>query len=119
MLTFFAVGLHRGVAARVRGSVVGPALLAVAGIALVLAGFKTDPALSEGPQTWLRHTAATLLLNRGVHPKYVQHMLGHASISITLDRYSHWMPSMGRATAAAAMDAALEAPDEATDEASG
>ena len=64
MLTFFAVGLHRGVAARVRGSVVGPALLAVAGIALVLAGFKTDPSLSEGPQTWhgLIHGLAFLLL---------------------------------------------------------
>ena len=52
----------------------------------------------------LRHSAATLA--RGTHPKYVQHMLGHASINITLDKYSHWMPSMGRATAAA-MDAAL------------
>ena len=46
-------------------------------------------------------------------------MLGHSSITMTLDRYSHWIPSMGRATAAA-MDAALEAPGEATaDEASG
>jgi integrase len=53
------------------------------------------------------------------HPKLVQHLLGHASITTTLDTYSHWIPSMGRATAAA-MDAALEAPDEATtDEASG
>ena len=33
------------------------------------------------------------------HPKYVQHLLGHASIRLTLDRYSHWMPSMGRNTA--------------------
>ena len=67
----------------------------------------------------LRHTAATLLLSRGVHPTLVQHLLGHASITMTLDRYSHWMPSMGRATAAA-MDEALEVPDEATmDEASG
>jgi len=44
----------------------------------------------------LRHTCATLLLGRGVHPKLVQHLLGHASITETLDRYSHWIPSMGR-----------------------
>ena len=54
----------------------------------------------------LRHTFATLLLTRGVHPTYVQRALGHASVKITLDRYSHWMPSMGRATAEA-IDAAL------------
>jgi integrase len=54
----------------------------------------------------LRHTFATLLLARGVHPTYVQRALGHASVKITLDRYSHWMPSMGRATAEA-IDAAL------------
>ena len=65
----------------------------------------------------LRHTAATLLLARGVHPKLVQHLLGHASITMTLGRYSHWMPSMGRATATA-MDEALDG-DEATGEASG
>jgi integrase len=47
----------------------------------------------------LRHTCATLLLGRGVHPKMVQHLLGHGSIQLTLDRYSHWIPSMGRATA--------------------
>jgi integrase len=54
----------------------------------------------------LRHTAATLLLSEGVHPKLVQHLLGHASISMTLDRYSHWVPSMGTHTASA-MDVAL------------
>ena len=54
----------------------------------------------------LRHTYATLLLARGVHPTYVQKSLGHSSIAMTLDRYSHWMPSMGRATAEA-IDAAL------------
>jgi integrase len=54
----------------------------------------------------LRHTCATLLLGRGVHPKLVQHLLGHASITMTLDRYSHWMPSMGR-HAADGMDEAL------------
>jgi curved DNA-binding protein CbpA len=44
----------------------------------------------------LRHTCATLLLGRGVHPKLVQHLLGHASITLTLDRYSHGIPSMGK-----------------------
>ena len=37
----------------------------------------------------LRHTAATLLLAQGVHPKIAQEMLGHANIAVTLDRYSH------------------------------
>jgi integrase len=47
----------------------------------------------------LRHTYATLLLARGTHPTYVQRSLGHASVQLTLDRYSHWMPSMGKNTA--------------------
>ena len=54
----------------------------------------------------LLHTCATLLLSRGTHPKLVQHLLGHASIQLTLDRYSHWIPSMGR-HAAEGMDEAL------------
>jgi integrase len=53
----------------------------------------------------LRHTCATLLLSRGVHPKFVQELLGHATIAITLDTYSHVMPSMGDATARAMEDA--------------
>jgi integrase len=47
----------------------------------------------------LRHNYATLLLARGTHPTYVQKSLGHSSVQLTLDRYSHWMPSMGRNTA--------------------
>lgn len=47
----------------------------------------------------LRHTHATLLLQKGVHPKIVQERLGHASISMTLDTYSHVMPSMQREAA--------------------
>jgi integrase len=54
----------------------------------------------------LRHTAATLLLGRGVNPKIVSEMLGHASIGITLDTYSHVLPTMQQ-SAAAEMDAAL------------
>jgi integrase len=42
----------------------------------------------------LRHTCATLLLSRNVHPKYVQELLGHANIAITLDTYSHVIPGM-------------------------
>jgi integrase len=41
-----------------------------------------------------RHTCATLLLSKGVHPKLVQELLGHATISITLDTYSHVLPGM-------------------------
>ena len=42
----------------------------------------------------LRHTAATILLSQGVHPKVVQERLGHAQIAMTLDIYSHVLPSM-------------------------
>lgn len=44
----------------------------------------------------LRHTAATLLLREGVHPKIVAELLGHSAISITLDTYSHVAPDMAR-----------------------
>ena len=44
----------------------------------------------------LRHTAATLLLGQGVHPKIVSEMLGHSQIAITLDLYSHVTPTMQR-----------------------
>lgn len=44
----------------------------------------------------LRHTAATLLLGEGVHPKVVQERLGHSQISVTLDTYSHVLPTMQR-----------------------
>ncbi len=52
----------------------------------------------------LRHTCATLLLSKGVHPKFVQELLGHATISITLDRYSHVIPAMGDQTKKAMED---------------
>lgn len=42
----------------------------------------------------LRHTAATLLLLAGENPKVVQERLGHSSISLTIDTYSHVLPSM-------------------------
>ena len=42
----------------------------------------------------LRHTCATLLLSKNINPKVVSEMLGHSSISITLDIYSHLLPDM-------------------------
>ncbi len=53
----------------------------------------------------LRHTCATLLLSKGTHPKFVQELLGHATVAITLDTYSHIMPGMGDQTARAMQDA--------------
>ena len=52
----------------------------------------------------LRHAHATLLLLQGVHPKIVSERLGHASIGITLDTYSHVLPSL-QSQAADAFDA--------------
>jgi integrase len=46
-------------------------------------------------------------LTKGVHPKIVQEMLGHSSISITLDTYSHVLPNM-QEKAARAMDDIFE-----------
>ena len=54
----------------------------------------------------LRHTCATLLLRQGVNPKFVQELLGHADISLTLNVYSHVLPDM--VDPATARAAALE-----------
>jgi integrase len=43
-----------------------------------------------------RHTAATLLLSEGVHPRVVMEVLGHAQMRTTTDTYSHVMPALGR-----------------------
>ena len=48
----------------------------------------------------LRHTHATLALQAGVHPKVVSERLGHATVSITLDTYSHAIPAMHEEAAA-------------------
>jgi integrase len=53
----------------------------------------------------LRHTCATLLLGKGTHPKFVQELLGHATVAITLDTYSHIMPGMGDQAARAMQEA--------------
>lgn len=42
----------------------------------------------------LTHTHATLALRAGIHPKVVLERLGHATVSITLDTYSHAIPAM-------------------------
>ncbi len=42
----------------------------------------------------LRHTCATILFGRNAHPKLVQALLGHASVKITLDTYSHFIPGV-------------------------
>jgi integrase len=53
-----------------------------------------------------RHTHASLMLKQGVHPKIVQERLGHASIQMTLDTYSHVAPGLQQA-AAESFDQAL------------
>ncbi len=60
----------------------------------------------------LRHTAATLHLLNGTHPSVVQKMLGHSKVGITLDVYSHVLPSMGQ-EAAERMDALLNGQQQA------
>lgn len=57
----------------------------------------------------LRHTSATLALQAGIHPKVVQERLGHSTISVTLDTYSHVLPNMQR-EAATAIDALVPRP---------
>jgi len=42
----------------------------------------------------LRHSHATHLLAAGVHPKVVQERLGHSSIAVTIDTYSHVVPGL-------------------------
>ena len=54
----------------------------------------------------LRHTRATILMEKGVSPKVVSERLGHASPAITMDIYSHVLPDM-QEKAALAIDAAL------------
>jgi integrase len=53
----------------------------------------------------LRHTCATLLLSRNVNPKIVSEMLGHSSIAITLNTYSHVLPTMQDSAVRALEDA--------------
>ncbi len=54
----------------------------------------------------LRHSHATQLLKQGIHPKVVSERLGHATVAITLDTYSHVLPGMQEETDES-IDAAL------------
>jgi integrase len=71
-------------------------------------------AMSEFLEKWgvtlhgMRHSHASHLLAAKIHPKVVQERLGHSSIAITLDVYSHLMPNM-QGEAAAAIDGVLRA----------
>jgi integrase len=47
----------------------------------------------------LRHAAVALAIGQGAHPKAIQERMGHASITITLDRYGHLFPALGRQVA--------------------
>ena len=59
----------------------------------------------------LRHSAATILLSLGVHPKVVQELLGHNQISMTMDIYSHVLPGMQKDAMAKLNDALQEPPE--------
>ncbi|MGI9053946.1 MAG: tyrosine-type recombinase/integrase [Ilumatobacteraceae bacterium] len=56
----------------------------------------------------LRHTYATLALKAGVHPKIVSERLGHATVGITLDLYSHVTPAIAREAAGVVADRIFE-----------
>lgn len=60
--------------------------------------FKLAPGRADLPRTVrfhdLRHTAATTLLRAGVHPKVASELLGHSTITLALDTYSHVVPGM-------------------------
>ena len=63
-----------------------------------------------------RHTHASLLLKQGVHPKIVQERLGHGSIQITLDTYSHVAPGLQQAAAQKFDDIVLPQQEEVNQE---
>ena len=58
-----------------------------------------------------RHTAATLLLTQGVHPRVAMQILGHSQISLTMNTYSHVMPEIARAATDLVADALFESSD--------
>ena len=59
----------------------------------------------------LRHTCATIALQHGVHPKVVQERLGHASITMTLDTYSHVIPTLQESAAEMIGSVIISPPD--------
>jgi integrase len=85
-----------------KGTLINPANLRKRSFAPLLG----RAGLPHGTFHQLRHTAATILLLKNVNPKIVSEMLGHASIAITLDTYSHVLPNM-QDSAVAAMEEAF------------
>jgi integrase len=81
---------HGLVFATQRGTLVNPTNLRKRSFAPLLAKAKLPMIRFHD----LRYTCATLLLSRNVNPKIVSEMLGHSSIAITLDTYSHVLPNM-------------------------
>ena len=61
----------------------------------------------------LRHTAASMLIAEGCHPKVIQEHLGHSSIVITMDRYGHLYPE-DRSEVSDALDAAFARSEQST-----
>ena len=55
----------------------------------------------------LRHSHATLALRAGIHPKVVSERLGHATVAITLDTYSHAIPALQEEAAAGSRSSSL------------
>lgn len=75
----------------------------------VTRAFQTALAAANLPRVTfhaLRHTAASLLLAQGVHPRVVMEQLGHSTIALTMNTYSHVIPALER-EAADRMDRAL------------
>ncbi len=65
--------------------------------AAVAAAFVKASKLAKVPRLRfhdLRHTAASILLRNGIHPKVVAEMLGHSAVSVTLNIHSHLEPGM-------------------------
>jgi integrase len=84
------------------GGIINPSNLRNRSFARLLkrAGLSPDTRFHD-----LRHTCATLLLSRNVNPKIVSEMLSHSSIAITLDTYSHVLPTMQESAIRALEDA--------------
>ena len=67
-------------------------------ITRVFQRIKTDIKMTKKLRLYdLRHSTATLLLQAGVNPKIVSERLGHSTIVLTLDVYSHVLPTMQEA----------------------
>jgi integrase len=76
--------------ARERGGIINPSNLRQRSFMPLLERAELPPITFHD----LRHTCASLLFQQNIHPKFVQELLGHASVAITLDTYSHMLPGM-------------------------